>query len=187
MVSTSHSASRGRLRGARRPSRSPPRRRGCRPGCAPPTRRSSARRPRWRPCRPRCGPRWRSVSASSRPIGMAAIARAAAAIALRPASGRMPACAALPLKRASSGVVGRRSDHDLADRRGVVEHKAEVGAQARAVERLGALQRLLLAGGEQDLDPGRRPAVTHDPPRGAHDRRNRGLVVGAEDGLVAVR
>ena len=42
------------------------------------------------------------VSASSLPICIAATARAAAAIALRPASGRMPAWAARPRKLASS-------------------------------------------------------------------------------------
>ena len=84
-------------------------------------------------------------------------------------------------------VVGRGGEHDLANGRGVVEDKAEVGAQARLVERLGALQSLLLAGGEQDLDTGRGLALTHDPAHGAHDRRDRGLVVGAEDRLVAVR
>ena len=42
------------------------------------------------------------VPASSRPSGIAATARAAARIALRPASGRMPACAARPWNSARS-------------------------------------------------------------------------------------
>ena len=60
----------------------------------------------------------------------------------------------LALEARLERVVGRRREHDLADRRGVVEDVAEVGAQARLVEGLRPLERLLLAGREQDLDAG---------------------------------
>jgi hypothetical protein len=52
-------------------------------------------------------PAFTVVSASSRPCGMAASARAAARMALRPSSGQIPACAALPRKSArTSNSVG---------------------------------------------------------------------------------
>ena len=51
---------------------------------------------------PRIVPMFAVVSASMRPSGMRAIARAAASMALRPASGTMPACAVRPTNVASS-------------------------------------------------------------------------------------
>ena len=83
-------------------------------------------------------------------------------------------------------VVGGRGHHHLSDRRRVVEDEAELGAQgARRRTALAPSQGELLAGGEEQLDAHRRP-VGHQPPRRAQDGGHRGLVVGAEDGLVAV-
>src|SRR5204862_223806 len=89
------------------------------------------------------------------------------------------------VERGLDAVVGRRGDDDLADRRGVVEHVAEVGPQLTDVERLGARQRVLLGDREQQLDADRR-ALDRDPVRQREHHRDRGLVVGAEDRLVAV-
>ena len=72
-------------------------------------------------------PTFAVVSSSIRPSRMAATALAAAPIALRPSSGRMPACAAVP-GTPHRPVVGRRAT-TIADRRGVVEHEAELGPQ----------------------------------------------------------
>ena len=53
------------------------------------------------PWPPEIVPMFAVVSASIRPSRIAAIARAAASIALRPSSGRIPACACVPRKSAS--------------------------------------------------------------------------------------
>ena len=50
---------------------------------------------------PRISPTFAVVSSSMRPSRISAIARAAAAIALRPCSGAMPEWASRPMKRAS--------------------------------------------------------------------------------------
>ena len=106
------------------------------------------------------------VSSSSRPSSMRAIAAAAAAIALLPSSGRIPAWASTPAKSARIFCwVGRGDDH-LADRAGVVEDEAAVGAQRRGVEGFRPAQPLLLGDGEQQLDPDRRrlgPGVPRRP------------------------
>src|SRR3954462_9229085 len=98
-------------------------------------------------------PTFAVVSGSIRPRRIAAIARAAARIALRPSSGRTPACAAWPRNvapgragggavagdRAGEPVEGRRGHDDLADRRGVVVDVAELRTQLGDVECLRAL------------------------------------------------
>ena len=96
------------------------------------------------------------VSSSSRPSSIRAIAAAAAAIALLPSSGRIPAWASTPTKSARIFCwVGVGDDH-LADRPGVVEDEAASRAQRRGVEGLGAAQPLLLGDGQDQLDPDRR-------------------------------
>ena len=60
-------------------------------------------------------------------------------------------------------VAWRGRDH-LADRRGVVEHVAELAVQARGVERVRARQRRLLADGEEQLHVHRR-TLPPDAPR----------------------
>jgi hypothetical protein len=67
----------------------------------------------------------------------------------------------------------------------MVEDEPELGAQAPDVEGLGPAQRALLAGGEEQLESYRR-TLPGEPPDGAEDGGDRGLVVGPEDGLVAV-
>ena len=82
-------------------------------------------------------------------------------------------------------VVGGRCEDDFPDRRRVVENEAELRLKPAAVERLGARERHLLAGGEQQLDAHGR-ALGREPASAAEDGRHRGLVVGAEDRVVAV-
>ena len=75
----------------------------------------------------------------------------------------------------------RRAEDDLADRRGLVVHVAEVGVQAIVVERRDADQSDLLLGREDELDAGMRPALgEHAADRLEHAGDSR-LVVGAED------
>ncbi len=62
-------------------------------------------------------------------------------------------------------LLGRRGDDHLADRAGVVEDEAALGAQQARVEGLGAAQSLLLGDGQQQLDA--RPAAAPRAPRGA--------------------
>ena len=62
----------------------------------------SARRPRWRRVPPSITPTFAVVSSSSRPSLIAPIAAAAASIAERPSSGRIPACASIPSNSAIS-------------------------------------------------------------------------------------
>ena len=106
-------------------------------------------------------------------------------MAERPASGRMPGVGGLAVELRGEAEVGRRRGDHLADRRRVVEDVAEVGLQLRGVELLGALQRVLLAGGEEQLEPDRRALDAAAPRQLEHDR-DRGLVVGAEDAVVGV-
>ena len=143
---------------ARRPSRSPPRPPCRRRGCASRARRSSARPPRSPTVPPWMRPTFAVVSGSSRPIRMRGDRprrrRDRVVARLRADPGVRGLAAEARLDR----VVGRRRDHDLADRRGVVEDVAEVGAQpATCRTAFAPFERLLLAGREQDLDPGRRP------------------------------
>jgi hypothetical protein len=67
----------------------------------------------------------------------------------------------------------------------VVEHAAELRLQPARVEGLGARERVLLAGGEEELDA-HRGALGGQPAGGGEDRGDGGLVVGAQDRLVAV-
>ena len=83
-------------------------------------------------------------------------------------------------------VVGGRGQHDLADRRGVVEDVAEVAAQAADVERLGARERVLLRDGEDELEAHRRAVGAGEAARDLQQHRDRRLVVGAEDAVVGV-
>ena len=109
--------------------------------------------------------RWPSSPRRCARARIAAIALAAATIALRPSSGRMPAWAAAPRKARLQAVVGRRGDDDLADRRRVVEDVAE--RRERSVETskaLAPLSAVLLADGEEQLDADR---ASPRPPRGA--------------------
>ena len=69
------------------------------------------------------------VSASSRPSSMRAIAAAAAAIALLPSSGSIPGVGLDPDEVGADLLLGRRGDDHLADRAGVVEDEAAIGAQ----------------------------------------------------------
>ncbi len=78
-------------------------------------------------------------------------------------------------------VRGRVDDH-LADRRGVVEHVAELARRRRCVERARAGQRDLLADGEQQLEVDRRACAAHVA-REREQHGDGGLVVGAEDRL----
>ena len=83
-------------------------------------------------------------------------------------------------------VVGGRRDHELADRRGVVEHEAELRAQAR---RGRTPSRRASASSSQVVKSSSTPTgapSAHEPPGGSEDRGDGGLVVGAEDRLVAV-
>jgi hypothetical protein len=67
----------------------------------------------------------------------------------------------------------------------VVEDEAVVGAQPRAVEGLGPGERALLAGGEEQLHRCSRPLASQPAGHREHGR-HRHLVVGPQDGLVAV-
>ena len=97
-------------------------------------------------------PTFAVVSGSKRPSSIAAIARAAAAIAFRPSSGRMPGVRRAAVDDRLDPVVGRRRHHDLADRGGVVEDVAEAASQPADVELLGAAQADLLGDREQQLN-----------------------------------
>src|SRR3954467_10909739 len=99
--------------------------------------------------------------------------------------GADPGVRGLAVELGGEAEVGRRRGDHLADRRRVVEHVAEVGLQLRGVELLGALEGVLLAGGEQQLEPDR-GALDAAAPRQLEDDRDRGLVVGAEDAVVGV-
>ena len=125
------------------------------------------------------------VSSSSRPSSIAAIAAAAASIALRPSSGRIPACASVPSNSASQPLVGRRRGDHLADRARVVEHEAERRAQRPEVELLRSPQPVLLGDREHELEPDRRPGSAAWRAASSTSTVDRGLVVGAEDRLAA--
>ena len=79
----------------------------------------------------------------------------------------------------------RRGGDKLADRRRVVEHVAELRAQLRRVEALGAQQADLLGDGEEQLEADRR-ALDRAAAGDREDHRHRGLVVRAEDAGVRV-
>ncbi len=134
---------------------------------------------------PRITPTLAVVSSSSRPSSMRAIAAEAAAIALLPSSGRIPAWASTPVKSARTlcwvGEVTITSPTALAWSR----TKPHLERSRLGVEGLGAAQTLLLGDGQQQLDPDRRrpaaPGVARDELDEDRDRR---LVVGAEDRLA---
>ena len=146
-----------------RPSRRRAPRRARRSSTAPRPRSGSARGRRCAPCRRRSSRRWPSVSSSRRPRRIAAIALAAARIALRPSSGRMPGVGGGADELGLEAQVGRRRHDHLADRRRVVEDEAELGAQLTSVERRGALEPGLLRDREQR--PRARPASPRRSPR----------------------
>ena len=137
---------------------------------------------------PRSSPTFAVVSSSIRPSRISAIARAAAAIALRPSSGAMPEWASRPEEARVDAVLARRLEHHPADRRGVVEDVADARVQALDVERLGAAQADLLLRRQHELDA----RVRRCPPctiwRTASSIAGDGrLVVGAEDPVLGVR
>ena len=82
--------------------------------------------------------------------------------------------------------VGSAEDH-LADRRRLVVDVAEPRREPLVVEGGRAEQADLFLRREDELETGMRPALLDDPPRRVEHRRDRRLVVGAEDRLPCVR
>ncbi len=123
------------------------------------------------------------VSSSSRPSCIAATARAAATTALRPSSGAMPACAAVPRNSASMRLQGGRGDDQRARRAVAVEHEHAARRERGEVERLGAQKADLLAGREHELDVAR-GRLGNEPAREHEQGGDCGLVVGAEHRLA---
>ncbi len=83
---------------------------------------------------------------------------------------------------AGNGVMAGRGDDHLSDVGRVVHHESHLRPDRREVEGRGTAQPLFLGHSEQQLDPQRRRLL---PVSGGefHQYRDRGLVVGAEDGL----
>ena len=98
-----------------------------------------------------------------RPSGIAAIASAAARIGAAAVLGPQPGVRGAAVELGADAEVARGGDDDLADRGRVVEHVAELRAQAARVEVRGAEQAVLLGDREQQLDA-----------RRASPRRSRG-------------
>ena len=75
----------------------------------------------------------------------------------------------------------RRTEDDVADRRGLVVDVPDLRTQRRVVEGGRAQQADLLLRREQELDARMRPAVGHDTARRLEHGRDGGLVVRSED------
>ena len=149
---------------------------------------------------PAITPTFAVVSSSIRPSRRSAIARAAAAIAERPSSGNMPACAARPWKRTSSLLLVRRAEDDLADRRRLVVDEAERAPAAAArrtrsaprspTSSFGVNRSSMPACGRPSCERGARPprASPRPPPccrRRGSSRRRCGRTPSSDDRLDA--
>src|SRR5205085_3376009 len=75
----------------------------------------------------------------------------------------------------------RRTEDDLPDWRGLVEHVAHARRQSRLIECGGAEQTNLLFRREEQLDSRMRTVLCENATRRIEHRRNRRLVVGSED------
>jgi hypothetical protein len=76
---------------------------------------------------------------------------------------------------------GRRSEHDLADRRRMVVDESETRIEPRRVERARAHETHFLFRREDELDAGMREPFGDDPSRALEHRRDGRLVVAAQD------
>ena len=131
---------------------------------------------------PLIGPTFAVDSSSIRPSRISAIARAAAAIADRPSSGYIPACAARPWNVISSCCADGAPSTIVADRRRLVVDVADAARGAGD----GRTRRRRCSptssfGVNSELDPGVRPALGEHAARRLEHRGDRGLVVAAED------
>ena len=112
------------------------------------------------------------------PSRIAAIPRAAAAIALRPVSGLDPGMGRATMKLGEDPEVRRRRGDDLPDRGGMIEHISEPARRTVRSNALAPWSAILLADGEQQLepDPGSIRRSRQAPCELEHDG-HRGLVV----------
>ena len=119
------------------------------------------------------------VSSSSLPRRMAATARAAATTALRPCSGAMPACAAVPRNSASIRFCVGDATMSVPGAPSLSSTNTRRAESRLEVERLGAEEPGLLAGSEDQLHVARR-RLGDEPARQHEQDGDRRLVVRAE-------